>query len=73
MGSWVQYVGTVRLFSNGVGRYVGKLFELNIPDFSHIAPLFVCSGKRQLKLMLNVCIEIADLQTSDFKVSSGYE
>ena len=33
-------------------RYVGTLFELIIPDFSHVAPDFVCRGKRQLKLTL---------------------
>ena len=35
--------GTVRLFRQGSGlrvRYVGTLFELKIPDFSHIAPAF---------------------------------
>ena len=53
-GSELQYAGTVRLFCNGTStvayvgtvllfvkaqvRYGGTLFELKIPDFSHIAP-----------------------------------
>ena len=51
----VRYAGTVHLFCDGTGtvrwygmpcfvlvrvRYGGTLFELTIPDFSHIAPTF---------------------------------
>ena len=51
----VQYTGMVRFFLRWYGygmlvwyvvfvmvqvRYVGTLFELKIPDFSHIAPAF---------------------------------
>ena len=55
-GSTVRYVGTVRyasIFAKKHGtlvryaffvkvrvRYVGTLFELKIPDFSHITPVF---------------------------------
>ena len=37
---WVRNVGTVRFFKMVRVRYVGTLFNLNIPDFSHIAPDF---------------------------------
>ena len=53
-GSSVRFVGTVRyasIFAKKYGtlvqyaffvrvRYVGKLFELKIPDFSHVASDF---------------------------------
>ena len=58
----VRYVGTVRyasIFVKKYGtlvryafiakvrvRYVGTLFELKIPDFSHIAPAF-CTQKQK--------------------------
>ena len=53
-GTLERYAGTVRFFCNGTGTYVGSLFQLKIPDFSHIAQAFVCRGKRQLKPTLNV-------------------
>ena len=81
----VRYVGTVRytlIFAKKYGtlvryaffvmvqvRYVDTLFEFKTPDFSNIAPAFVCRGKRQLKPTLSVGIEIADLSANDFKVS----
>ena len=36
----VRYVGTVRFFVMVRVRYVGTLFELKIPDFSHVASDF---------------------------------
>ena len=42
-------------------RYVGTLFELKIPDFSHNSPAFLYKGNKQLKSTLSVWIEIADL------------
>ena len=53
----------VCLFFNGTGtvRYVGTLFELKIPDFSHIAPDFCMQRQKTAKKpTLNVWIEIAD-------------
>ena len=42
-------------------RYVGTLFELKIPDFSHISLAFCIVRQKQLKSTLNVWIVIADL------------
>ena len=42
----VRYAGTVRFFVMVRVRYVCSLFELKIPDFSHIAPHF-CMQKQK--------------------------
>ena len=81
-GSTVRYVGTERyasIFAKKYGtlgrcaffvmvrvRYIGTLFELKIPDLSHVAP-DICMQRK--KPTLNVWIKIVDLKTSDFKVS----
>ena len=61
-GCTVRYAGTVRyasIFAKKYGtliqhvffgmvreRYVGTLYELKIPDFSHIAPAFCTQGQK---------------------------
>ena len=42
----VRYVGTVRLSFKVRVRYVGMLFELKTPDFSHIA-LALCLQRQK--------------------------
>ena len=49
-GTLVRYAFFVKVRA----RYVGKLFELKIPDFSHIAPDFCLQKQKQLKPTLNV-------------------
>ena len=74
----VRYVGKVRYasifakkygapFCNGTGTV--RCVNLKSQTFRALRRLFERRGKRQLKPTLNVWIQIADLQASDFKVS----
>ena len=43
----VRYVGTVRFFVMVRAPYVGRLFELKIPDFLLIAPDFCMQRQKR--------------------------